>query len=217
MLARTLLGLLTGLFFGAIVAAGLVFGLGQASLPFWLAIMAVSLTGALAGLVAGKPIWAEGARIEAGLKSAFGALLAGVGLFLLHRYTGLVAGMALPFGHGAVRSGEVSVLAFPLVAATLTTLFEIDNTPEGEGKTEESLSAGKAAKETKDAKLGKGKIRVAPELEERETRLTRDIDKQLDEEFPTDASAPSDAYDEDLTEDDRALIAMLDAKEKKRK
>jgi hypothetical protein len=212
MLARTVLGLLTGLFFGAIVAAGIVLGLGQASLPFWLATIAIALTGALVGLVAGKPIWAEGARIEAGLKSGFGALMAGVGLFLLHRYTGIVSAMALPIGHGAVRAGEVSVLAFPLVAATLTTLFEIDNTPEGK---EDAGSAGATpVPAAATAKAGKGKIRVAPEAEARVERDTRAIDKSLDEEFPT---TLDDGFDGELTDDDRELMAMLDAKEKKRK
>jgi hypothetical protein len=214
MLARTVLGLLTGLFFGTIVAAALVFGLGQASLPFWLATTAIALTGALVGLVAGKPIWAEGARIEAGLKSGFGALMAGVGLFLLHRYTGIVSATVLPIGHGAVRAGEVSVLAFPLVAATLTTLFEIDNTPEGEKEAGADAEKASAVPAGKAEKAGRGKIRVAPEAEARGERDIRDIDKSLDEEFPT---TLDDAFDGELTDDDRELMAMLDAKEKKRK
>lgn len=189
MLARTLVGLLTGLLLGGVIAGGLVFGLGQASLPFWLALGAATITGALVGLVSGKPIWQEGARIEAALKAGFGALLAGIGLWLLTRYTGLAAAQALPLGQAAWRAGEVSVLAFPMIATVLTLLFEIDNTPE-------------PPKE--GAALPAGKIRVEAEA----PRGKASSAARLDEKF---------VADEELSADDEELVRMLDAKEKKKR
>ena len=171
-------------------------------MPFWLMAIAMALTGALVGLVAGKPIWAEGARIEAGLKAGFGAVLAVLALWLLNRYTGLTNATALPFGHAKHVVGQVSVLAFPMIAAVLTTLFEIDNTPE----TEEA----KQIREKNAAAAGalpKGKVRVETREEVAEKQTAKESRKIVDEEFG----------DDELLDDDRELLAMLDAKEKKRK
>ena len=41
-----------------------------------MAYLGAALTGVLIGLVAGKPIWAKDAKIEAGMKAFVGALLA---------------------------------------------------------------------------------------------------------------------------------------------
>lgn len=208
MIGRTLMGLVTGLLFGGVIAAGLVFGLGWASLPFWMMAIAMVLTGALVGLVAGKPIWAEGARIEAGLKAGFGAVLAVVALWLLNRYTGLTNATALPFGHAKHVAGQVSVMAFPMIAALLTTLFEIDNTPESEeAKAKRAELAERNGKEGEAAALPKGKIRVDTREELAEKQTAKESRKIVDDEFG----------DENLLDDDRELLAMLDAKEKKRK
>lgn len=205
MIGRTLMGLVTGLLLGGVIAAGLVFGLGWASLPFWLMAMAMAMTGALVGLVAGKPIWAEGARIEAGLKAGFGAVLAVLALWLLNRYTGLTNATALPFGHAKHVVGQVSVLAFPMIAALLTTLFEIDNTPESDEAKEKRAEI--AASKGEAAALPKGKIRVDTREEVAEKQTAKESRKIVDDEFG----------DDELLDDDRELLAMLDAKEKKRK
>lgn len=202
MIGRTLTGLLTGLLLGGVIAAGLVFGLGWASLPFWLMAVAMALTGTLIGLVAGKPVWAEGARIEAGLKAGVGAVLAVVSLWLLNRYTGLTNAAPLPFGHAKHVVGQVSVLAFPMIAAALTTLFEIDNTPE----TEEAKAIREKAAAHADA-LPAGKIRVDTREDLAEKQTAKESRKIVDDEFG----------DDELLDDDRELLAMLDAKEKKRK
>src|ERR1700733_2205698 len=91
MLRRLLIGLVLGLIVGGLAAAALVAGL---HMPLFaldtggivLAYLAAAVTGVLTGLVAGKPIWASGAKIEAGLKAFFGALLATGLLFALRRW-----------------------------------------------------------------------------------------------------------------------------------
>jgi hypothetical protein len=126
-LARALVGLVKGGSVGALAAAGLLYWFGLTAfggLPF--AIVSVVLTAALAGLVSGRPIWAPGARVEAGLKAFSGALL-GVGLLLLlRRYVSFE--VALPFGLGQGTPGDLPVVALPLVAAVLGMLFEADHT-----------------------------------------------------------------------------------------
>src|SRR5688572_713130 len=87
MLLRLLLGIMKGLALGGLVGFALA-NLGFAAPGAAVAYLSAALTGALVGLIAGKPIWASlrdsQARIEVGLKAAFGALL-GVGLMWLSR------------------------------------------------------------------------------------------------------------------------------------
>ena len=65
MLGRLITGILKGLVLGGLVGFGLV-KLGMAVPAAWLAYVAAAITGVLIGLIAGKPIWAPDARIEAG-------------------------------------------------------------------------------------------------------------------------------------------------------
>src|SRR5262245_22842725 len=76
MLVRLIFGALLGAILGGIVAAALVKGLGILAFGAMLAYVAAAITGVLAGLFTGKPIWTAGGKIEAGLKAFFGALLA---------------------------------------------------------------------------------------------------------------------------------------------
>jgi hypothetical protein len=117
------------------------------------------LTGVLTGLVAGKPIWASGAKIEAGLKAFFGAAL-GAGLMFALRQWGGAFELDLRFigaGHGAV--GDLPAASFPLLAAVLGAFFELDNTGDGnaEGKGE---SGGERKRVGKLTANGSSKARV---------------------------------------------------------
>lgn len=148
MLRRLIVGLVLGLVLGALLAAGLVFGLkwttfmgaGGGVLAYFSAVV----TGVLTGLVAGKPIWASDARIEAGLKAAFGALIAAGVMFVLRRWGGpwtldlsaLGAG-----GPGAV--GQLPAASLPLIGAVLGALFELDNTGDAERKAEGDVLPGR--------------------------------------------------------------------------
>src|SRR5581483_7752048 len=161
MLKRLLVGLFIGLVIGAALAAVLIKGLslslfatgaGGAALAYLFA----AVTGVVVGLVAGKPIWASGGQIEAGLKAFFGALLAAAGMFALRRWVTIPFDLsALGAGHGAM--GELPALTLPIIAAVLGGFYEIDNTPEPEKKDD---------KDAKPASKSGSKVRVAEKGEE---------------------------------------------------
>src|SRR5258708_13626590 len=92
MVCRLFVGLVLGLVVGALLAAGLVAGLKVdtflGSGGGAMAYVAAALTGVMTGLVAGKPIWAPGAKGEAGLKALFGALLGAGAMFALRQCAG---------------------------------------------------------------------------------------------------------------------------------
>ena len=138
MLRRLLIGLVLGLIVGGLVAAGLVAGLGVSTFASAggavVAYVVAAVTGVLTGLVAGKPIWSSGAKIEAGLKAAFGALV-GAGLMFALRKWGGSWTISLP-AIGAIGPTSVADLpatSLPFVAAALGAFFGIDNTGGDEG------------------------------------------------------------------------------------
>jgi hypothetical protein len=137
MISRLLVGCVIGLLAGAAVAAGLVFGLHttvfDGSLGIVLAYATAAVTGVLTGLVAGKPIWAHGASIEAGLKAVFGAMLGTVAMFALRKWASGIHPpdwTALGLG-GAGGLGDQPASSLPLLGAVLGGLFELDNTGDG--------------------------------------------------------------------------------------
>lgn len=152
MIRRFLVGLVLGALVGAIAAAALIKGLGVVSFGLLFALASAAVTGAVVGLVAGKPIWANGAKIEAGLKSAAGAVLGVVGMLLVRKFLGESIDLT-NFGAGAGAIGDLPATSLPIVAALLGGFFEADNTPEaGDDK---SAAGGK--------KRVEAKMRVAPE------------------------------------------------------
>ncbi len=158
MLKRSILGLLLGLLVGGVVAAALVRSgivsfdaspFGPAS-AYW----AAAITGALTGLVAGKAIWSADGKIEAGLKSVFGALLAAGGMFALRKWVHLELDLAaLHVAEGAAELGQLPAVALPGLAALLGAFFELDNTGSStEPKSGKALAAPGA----------KARVRVEP-------------------------------------------------------
>jgi hypothetical protein len=132
MLRRLILGLVIGLVIGGALAFGLV-RLGEMTFAGaggdMLAYLSAAAAGALTGLVAGKPIWASGARIEGGLKALFGALLAVGGMFALRQWaSGFEPNLTALGGGGPLPVGELPMASLPLIAAGLGGLFGIDNT-----------------------------------------------------------------------------------------
>jgi hypothetical protein len=135
MLRRLLLGLVIGLVVGGAIAAALIGLLKittfEGSGGAWLGYLAAAAAGVATGLVAGKPIWAEGAKTEAGLKAGFGALLGAAALFALRRWAGGWTLDLRPLGvGGSAPIAELPAAALPLVAAVLGAFFELDNTGE---------------------------------------------------------------------------------------
>jgi hypothetical protein len=139
MLRRLFVGLVIGILVGGAMAAALVsglkmttfFGSGGAVLGY----LSAALTGVVTGLVAGKPIWASGAKIEAGLKAVVGALLAAGAMFALRQWAGGVTVDLNAIGAGGPAPlAELPAASLPLIAALLGGFFELDNTGDGEAK-----------------------------------------------------------------------------------
>lgn len=154
MLKRFIVGLVLGAVIGAVVAAVLVQGLGMVAFSSGVfAYLAAAAAGAIAGLVAGKPIWAADGRIEAGLKAFFGVLLSLGGMFVLRQWGHLHVDLgALKAGSGDL--GDLPAASLPIISAVLSAFFELDNTPsDTDGKKDEAQPS--------ERKLGSGsKVRV---------------------------------------------------------
>jgi hypothetical protein len=151
MLGRLLMGIVKGLLVGGLVGFGLA-KLGFVAPGAVMAYLAAALTGVLIGLVAGKPIWAKDAKIEAGMKAFVGALL-GVGLmYAARRWLTMSLPMALgplsapntSLGEPATSTGTLGGLAvtsLAAIAALLGGFYDADNDPNEAG---EAKSASKA-------------------------------------------------------------------------
>jgi hypothetical protein len=142
MATRLLLGLFKGLLVGGLV------GLALAKLGFGapiaiVAYLSAALTGVLVGLVAGKPIWAKDAKIEAGMKALAGALVGAGLLYAARRWLTMevpepLARLSAPAGAepAATTVGQLSTTSLALVAALLGGFFDADNTQGDEGETQ---------------------------------------------------------------------------------
>jgi hypothetical protein len=171
MLGRLLIGIVKGLMLGSLLGFGLV-KLGVALPGAIVAYLAAALTGVLVGLVAGKPIWAKDAKIEAGTKAFVGALL-GVGLMAAARTWLLVP---LPFALGQLAPESATLGGFAMtslaaIAGLLGGFYEADN----DASSEEAAQAGQPA-----SKAGKQQRIAAPQGtgEEEEELLESEPDKK---------------------------------------
>ena len=160
MIKRLIFGLVFGIVSGAVVAAVAIKGLGLLTFgegwgPSVIAYALAAGTGVLVGLIAGKPIWGSNAKIEAGLKAFFGALIASGLFFVLRKWIPL----HVPFDlaqlglapSAATEIGQLPAVALPLIGALLGGFYEADNTPD---------AASDAAEGGAKAKAG-AKVRVA--------------------------------------------------------
>ncbi len=171
MLGRLLIGIVKGLLVGGLVGFGLA-KLGFAAPMAVIAYLAAAVTGVLIGLIAGKPIWAKDAKIEAGMKAFVGALLGAGLMYAVRRWLT----MPLPFvlgplsaantslGEAATSTGTVGGMAITSLAAIAGLLggfYEADNdpsegssTPENTGKrapaTNKRIAADEAGDEAAD-------------------------------------------------------------------
>jgi hypothetical protein len=131
MLRRLIAGMVVGLFVGGALGAGLARLIGTSFLlpgGVFVALGAAALVGVLTGLVAGKPIWAEGAKVEAGLKAFVGALLGAGAMLALRRWGGDFPGPE--WLGGTAPLGQLPEVSLPLIAAALGALFGLDNVPD---------------------------------------------------------------------------------------
>jgi hypothetical protein len=145
MLGRLLIGLVKGLIVGSLLGYGLV-KLNMAMPIAIVAYLAAAVTGVVIGLVAGKPIWAKDAKIEAGMKAAVGALL-GLGLMAAARQWLMVP---LPFSLGPLAPEGATVGGFAMtslagIAGLLGGFYDADN----DAPDEEAAPASSAKSESK--------------------------------------------------------------------
>ncbi len=161
MALRLVLGLVKGLIVGGLLGFALA-KVGFAAPGAVVAYLAAAAAGALVGLIAGKPIWAEGARIEAGLKAAFGALV-GAGLMWLARsFLGIPVPLDLgditeanrSLGEAAANGtlGGLAITSLALVAGVLGAFYDADNTPSVVGESEGKARV--ATGSTEKARIG---------------------------------------------------------------
>lgn len=170
MLKRLLMGLVKGVLVGGLLGVVLVKGLGIATMGVWLAYGLAVITGVLSGLVAGKPIWAKGARIEASLKAVVGALLGAGAMYVIQRWLGVHLDLG-QFGQGSV--GQLPIVSLPLVATALSLLYEIDNTGGDEDESEAPSTSGKKQKKRVAAGTSDDEEAEAEALEERAAKRRR--------------------------------------------
>ncbi len=157
MLKRLIFGLLFGLFVGGLLAVAVIKGLGVLAFTGTggavLAYVFAAVTGVLVGLVAGKPIWASGGQIEAGLKAIVGAGIAAAGMWAMRRWFNFDLDLHTLAGVSpavATPAGALPIATLPLIAGVLGAFYEADNTPEAEDKSakagDKKSAGGKASK-----------------------------------------------------------------------
>jgi hypothetical protein len=168
MAKRLLIGLVLGTVLGGVVAAILVQGLGIwsfAASGAVFAYLAAAVTGAIAGLVAGKPIWAADGKIEAGLKAFFGMLLSLGAMFAIRQWVHVNLDLTM-IKAGAGEIGDLPAASLPVIAALLSGFFELDNSGSSDKDKEEKKS--EKAEAAKKVRVGKEDEAQEEEAEEEE-------------------------------------------------
>ncbi len=179
MFRRLLLGLVIGAVVGIAIAAVLVAGLKIVAFtgPFGalLAYAGAAGTGAVTGLVAGKPIWAGDAKVEGGLKAVFGALLAAAAMFALRRWAPAVdLDLTALHGGGPGHVADLPAASLPLIAAVLGMFFELDNSvpdaaPDGRKRVAAGAGGTASASRGGGTRAGSGDVGEADEDQEEES------------------------------------------------
>ena len=165
---RAIVGLLKGLLIGGLIAFGVVQGLGLTTFGAALAYTAAVVTGVLTALLAGRPVWAREARVEAAVKSVAGALLAAGVMFALRKW-GTVTLDLSALGAGAGALAELPAVALPVVATVLALVFELDNTGDDEARSRRG--SGRATRNAKAAKAEGARARVGDLADDAESEL----------------------------------------------
>ena len=146
MIGRLLVGALVGLLVGAAAASALFFGLHMTLAAGWLAYASAAGIGVLTGLFAGKPIWAKGGAIEAGLKGVFGLGLALLAMFAVRRWGNVAM-------FGVLSVAEHPMLVLPAIATLLGSFFGLDNTPESSAEADKKTRVAMKAPVVSEADM----------------------------------------------------------------
>jgi hypothetical protein len=81
--------------------------------------------GVLVGLVAGRPVWTPGAKLEALVKSIIGAFIAATTMFGVRKWLPHVKVDLAALGAGVL--GDVPAASIPIVTCALALVFEMDD------------------------------------------------------------------------------------------
>jgi hypothetical protein len=176
MLGRLLVGMVKGLLVGALLGFGLV-QLHWAMLGPVVAYLAAAVAGVVVGLVAGKPIWAKDAKIEAGTKAFVGALLS-LGLMAAARQwltmeIPFPVGTLVPYPHEALTLGKFAMTSLAAIAGLLGGFYEADNDASGEEATPAGAQKGKADKPQRiaaEAAAGEEEEELESESDQKRTK-----------------------------------------------
>lgn len=124
MFKRLIVGVAEGFAVAAIVVAAL-----RAVSADWSKVAVVYAAtlalGLMTGLVAGRPVWRRGSKVEAAVKSVVGAFIAATTMFGIRKWLPHVKVDLGVYGQGPL--GAVPTAALPLVASALALVFEIDD------------------------------------------------------------------------------------------
>jgi len=178
-LARLLMGLVKGLVLGALVGYGLA-AAGMGAPGAFIAYPVAVVVGVLMALVAGKPIWAKDARIEAGTKAVAAAILAPGLMWLARRFLT----MGLPLDVGALPGleslagaqltiGTFAVTSVAMVAAVLAGFFDADNSPADDDEDTSDEQSGPKKRIAVDDEAAAAELLAELEAEEAEAPARR--------------------------------------------
>ena len=176
MLGRLLIGIVKGLLVGSLLGFGLV-KLGLAMPGPIVAYLAAAVTGVITGLIAGKPIWAKDAKIEAGTKAFVGALLS-LGLMAAARHwltmeVPIPLGSLVPADHHALTLGGFAMTSLAAIAGLLGGFYEADNDSTGEEAAPAGAHTDKAGKQQRIAaehSAGEEEEEIEPEADKKRSK-----------------------------------------------
>lgn len=181
MLRRLIIGIIKGILVGGSLGFGLA-KLGFVAPGAAMAYLGAAVAGVLVGLVAGKPIWAKDAKVEAGMKALVGALLAAGLMFAARKWLTFALPVALgPLSMANTSLGEsaavgtlggLAVTSLALVAAVLGGFYEADNTPDDQGATAPS-ELDRASRQRIAAAGAAGEAEDEPDAEQDKKRTKR--------------------------------------------
>jgi len=127
---KILLGLVEGALAGVLVVA-LLSRLHVTWTPLLL-YAAVAGVGAMVGAVAGRPIWAREAKLEALLKSLAGSFVAVTAMYGARKWLGGTHVNLEALGGTSGSIGDVPAAVLPIIGALLGFVFQVDDAFGGE-------------------------------------------------------------------------------------
>ena len=153
MLKRLFVGLLKGLFIGAVLGAVFHFGLGWAIASGLFAYLLAMGAGASAGILAGKPPWRAQALIESVLKAVAGLGVGALVYWLASKYLAFGLPMELPGLAEGTLWTEATMGISLAASAVFGTIVELDNTDDAKDASSKGKKVRVASKKPEEMSL----------------------------------------------------------------